>query len=58
MPDHFVASVFALLSAVYLALYVRDYIRQRKSPGPARKAWLRTGLIFAAVSIVLFYLQW
>jgi hypothetical protein len=57
VPEHFVPTVFALLSLVYLFLYVRDYLRQRETSNPARKAWLRIGLIFGAVSLVLFYLH-
>ncbi len=57
MPDHFVATVFAVLSVVYLSLYARDYLRRGETSRPARKAWLRTGLIFGVVSLVLFYLH-
>lgn len=57
MPEHFVPTLFAVLSLVYLFLYVRDYLRQRETSKPARKAWLRIGLIFGAVSLVLFYLH-
>ena len=57
MPDHLVEIIFALLSVVYLMLYARDYLKNRTESKPARKAWLRVGLIFGIVSILLFYLQ-
>ena len=58
MPENFVAIVFPGLAVVYLLLYARDYLRQGGSGGPARKAWLRVGLFFGAMSAVLFYLDY
>ena len=57
MPDYIVEIVFALLSVIYLTLYTRDYLRNRAESKPVRKAWLRVGLIFGAISIVLLYLH-
>jgi len=57
VPDHLVEIIFALLSVVYLMLYARDYLKNRREAKPARKAWLRVGLIFGIISILLFYLQ-
>ena len=55
MPEHFVPTLFAILSVVYLSLYARDRFRRSNTNIVARKAWLRIGLIFGAVSLVLFY---
>ncbi len=57
MPDHFVEIVFAVLSGIFLTLYVHDTICQKDGNRLPRKAWLRTGLIFAVVSMLLFYLH-
>jgi hypothetical protein len=57
MPEYFVPTLFALISVIYLSLYARESLRGRVGSMPARKAWLRVGLIFAVVSLVLFYVQ-
>ena len=57
MPGHFTETVLALLSVVFLALYTRERLRQQDASQPARKAWLRVGIIFGVISIVLFYLH-
>jgi cytochrome bd-type quinol oxidase subunit 2 len=57
MPGHFTEIVLALLSVIFLALYTRDRLRQQDASKPARTAWLRVGIIFGVISIVLFYLH-
>ena len=47
----YIAAFFGLLAAIFLVLSASHGTR------PARKAWLRIGLIFAAVSIYLFFFQ-
>jgi len=47
--------IFPILAAVFLVLAASDYLKHGAKPTPARKAWLRIGLIFAAVSIYLFF---
>jgi hypothetical protein len=49
--------IFTLLAAMFLSLALIDYRKHGSATRPARKAWLRIGLIFAAVSIYLFFFQ-
>ena len=57
MRAHFAEIVLALLSVIFLTLYARERLRQREASKPARKAWLRVGIIFGVISGVLFYLH-
>lgn len=57
MREHLVAIIFTCLSVIYLALYARDSITRRTEGRPARRAWLRLGLIFGVISGVLWYLR-
>lgn len=52
-----VPAIFAVLSAVFLALAWFDHRRHDTLMNPARKAWLRVGLIFGAVAIFLLFFQ-
>jgi succinate-acetate transporter protein len=49
--------IFAALAVVFLALAVIDFTRHGSPATPARKAWFRIGLIFAAISIYLLFFQ-
>jgi hypothetical protein len=52
-----IALVFGGLAAVFLIFALVDYTRHGPSATPARKAWLRVGVIFAAVAVLLVILQ-
>jgi hypothetical protein len=54
MREHLVEIIFTCLSVIYLTLYARDYFARRQ---PARRAWLRMGVIFGVISGVLWYLH-
>jgi hypothetical protein len=44
---------FVALGVVFLGLALRDSVKNRGSATPARRAWLRVGIIFAAVGVFL-----
>jgi hypothetical protein len=45
---------FIVLGVIFLGLATRDSVKNRGSATPARKAWLRVGLIFSAVGVFLY----
>jgi len=49
--------IFPLVAAVFLSLASIDFLKHGAKTTPARKTWLRIGLIFAVVSLYLFYLR-
>lgn len=49
--------IFTVLSVLFLFLALVDLRRHGSTATSARKAWLRIGIIFAAVSIYLFCFQ-
>ena len=49
--------IFPALAALFLCLALMDVRKHGSKMTPARKAWLRIGLIFAAVSAYLFLFQ-
>ena len=46
--SHYVAALFVLLSAIFLILSFT------RAASPARKTWLRIGIIFAVVALAVF----
>jgi succinate-acetate transporter protein len=53
----FVPLIFAVLAVLFFILVFLDLRKHGSVTTPARKGWLRVGLIFAAVSIYLFFFQ-
>lgn len=51
------ALIFAALAILFLILATIDFARHGSPSTPARKAWFRIGLIFAAISIYLVFFQ-
>ena len=51
------ALIFAALAGLFLTLAAIDFSRHGSRSNPARKTWLRIGLIFAAVTIYLLFFQ-
>ena len=49
--------IFAALAAIFLVLAAIDFARHGSPSTPARKAWFRIGLIFAAITIYLLFFQ-
>jgi hypothetical protein len=49
--------IFAALAVLSLALSYLDRRKHGFKATPARRTWLRIGVIFAAVSIYLFFVQ-
>ncbi len=49
--------ILTVLAAMFLLLAAIDYRKHGSINNPTRKTWLRIGLIFAAVSIYLFFVQ-
>jgi hypothetical protein len=49
-----VALVLIAIAVIFLSLTLRDYLTAETKLTPARKAWLRIAVIFAAVAIGLF----
>jgi len=49
--------IFPALGALFLCMTLRDFLMHGPKITPAGKAWLRIGLIFAAVSAYLFLFQ-
>ena len=47
--------IFPALAALFLCLALMDVRKHGSKMTPARKAWLRIGLIFAAVGAYLFF---
>ena len=52
-----VALVFVALAVVFVAVTVRDALKEQDRLNPARKTWLLMAFIFAAVAIGLFVLH-
>lgn len=48
--------VFAIFSLYFASLLINDYLRSLGHANPARKAWWRLSIIFAAISIGLITL--
>ena len=46
--------LFISLGAIFLGLAVRDYVKKGATSTPARKAWLRIGVLFTGVGIFLY----
>jgi len=57
MKTHLTVLIFSGLATVFLVLALADFTRHGPAATPARKAWLRIGLIFAAVSFYLMFFQ-
>ena len=53
MTTLWIGVVFGGLAALFLMLALTDFVRCGFPAAPARKAWFRIGLIFAAISIYL-----
>jgi hypothetical protein len=51
------ALVFVALAIVFVALALRDYLREQRQLSPARHTWLRIALIFASVGIGLYVVR-
>ena len=49
--------IFTLLALLFLFLALMDVRKHGSKTTPARKVWLRIGLIFAAVSLYLLLFQ-
>lgn len=52
-----VALVFVALAVIFLALTLRDFLKEQGQLTPARKTWLLIALIFSAVTVGLFLLH-
>jgi len=48
------ALIFGALAAVFLLLALFDFRRHGSTAPPARKTWLRIGVIFALVAFATF----
>lgn len=46
--------LFICLALFFLGISARDYLRCGPKMTPARRTWLRVGVIFAAVGVYLF----
>ena len=53
-PIALLGPFFVALGVIFLGLAVRDSVKNRGRVTPARKAWLRVGLIFTAVGVFLY----
>ncbi len=52
-----VALVFVALAVIFVALALRDFLKEQGQLNPARKTWLQIALIFSAVTIGLFLMH-
>jgi hypothetical protein len=52
-----VSTAFGALAVAFLVLTLLDMRWHGVKMTPARRAWLRTGVIFAAIAIFLFVFQ-
>lgn len=52
-----VALVFVALAVIFVAVTVRDFLKEQGQLNPARKTWLLVAFIFCAVSIGLFVMH-
>lgn len=52
----FVSTVFFAVSAIFLVVSYRDYLKHGSTMTIARKIWLRMALIFALVATGLYVL--
>ena len=53
----FVSIVFIGISIIFLAVSLRDYLKNGSTMTIARRVWLRMALIFALVGIGLYFLH-
>jgi len=53
----FVSIVFIGISIIFLAVSLRDYLKNGSTMTIARRVWLRMALIFAVVGIGLYFLH-
>jgi amino acid transporter len=53
MPVTLIGPLFLLIALVFAILSIRDYRRAGGTPTPARRAWVRIAVIFAAVGVWL-----
>ena len=49
--------VFVSIAVIFLGVVFRDYLKSENKLTIARKIWIRTAFIFAAVGIGLFFIQ-
>ncbi len=54
MSASHIGLLFIGLAVVFLGLSTRDYLRAGPKMTPARRTWLRIGVIFAIVGVYLF----
>ncbi len=54
MTQDRIGLLFVVLSLLFFALSLRDYIRSKGATTPARRAWLRIAIIFAIVGTLLY----
>ncbi len=57
LPAVLLGPFFVALGAIFLGLAFRDSAKNRGTATPARKAWLRVGVIFTAVGLFLYVLH-
>jgi hypothetical protein len=50
-----IGMVFLGLAAIFVALALRDRLKNGAELTPARKAWIRVGVIFSAVGLGLYF---
>ncbi len=55
-PIH-IGLLFLALSLLFLGLSLWDYIRSKGEKTPARRAWLRVGILFGITGTVLCLLN-
>ena len=52
-----VALVFVALAVIFVAVTLRDFLKEQGQLTPARKTWLLIAFIFSAVAIGLFLMH-
>jgi hypothetical protein len=52
-----VGLLFIALAVLFFGLSLRDYLKSGARITPARRAWLRVGIIFAIVGVFLYLAQ-
>jgi len=52
-----VALLFVALAVIFLGAAFKNYVNAEGKLTPARKTWLHIAFIFAAVAIILSFLQ-
>ena len=53
LPRVFLGPAFVALGLIFLSLALRESLKHRGMATPARKAWLRVGVIFTVVGLFL-----